>query len=256
VEELSEKEQLEAMRAWWAENGSYIMGGIAAGIIIIFGWNRWQAGIADTEMAASVLYEEVMSAAGNGSLDAAAAPAAVLYNDFAATPYAAHARLAMARLFMDNARDQDAADVLKALIETDPETELAMIGRLRLAKVLLYQGKATEVIDLLRNRTDTAFSARYGEVLGDAYVSMESYQQAEAAYIGALNDNPAAPTVDTSLIQLKINDLPLANEVATAAEEAGIASGPDLNPGPETEDDAATSEPQPEGSADSETEGE
>jgi len=47
VEDLSEKEQLDAMRAWWAENGSYVMGGIAVGIIVIFGWNRWQSSMAE-----------------------------------------------------------------------------------------------------------------------------------------------------------------------------------------------------------------
>lgn len=252
MEDLSEKEQLDAMRAWWAENGSYVVGGIVVGMIVIFGWNRWQAGIADAEIAASALYEDVMSAAGRGNLDAAAEPAAALFSKYASTPYAAHARLAMASLYMDRSRDQDAADALRALIESDPEKELAMVGRLRLAKVLLYQGKAEEVIELVGDRVDTAFAARFSEVLGDAYVSMGSYAQAEAAYIGALNDNPAAPTVDINLIQLKINDLPAASEVATTGEEDAAGSEPDPDSEPAAEDGSASDEPRPQGGADSE----
>ena len=55
---------------------------------------------------------------------------------------------------------------------------------------------------------DTAFAARFSELLGDAWVALEDYEAAEAAYIAALNDNPQTPTVDTDVIQLKINDLP------------------------------------------------
>lgn len=209
MEDLSEKEQLDAMRAWWSENGSYVIGGIAVGIIIIFGLNQYRSSIATAEVAASSLYEDVMFGAGTGNLDAASEAAAELFSDYNDSPYAAQARLAMARLYMDNARDQDAADQLTALIESNPDTELAMVGRLRLAKILLYQGKAEEVVGLVRDQLDNAFSARLNEVLGDAYVALEQYTEAEAAYIAALSDNPQVPTVDVSLIQLKINDLPV-----------------------------------------------
>lgn len=245
MEELSDQEQLDAMRAWWAENGNYVIGGIAAGIIIIFGWNRWQSGIADTEIAASNLYEDVMYASGLGLLDNAEESAHELFNEYAESPYAAQARLAMARMYMDNSRDQDAADTLRGLIDASPDTELAMLGRLRLAKILLYQGKPEEALNLVQNRSESAFSARNSEIMGDAYFSMGSYAEAEAAYIAALNDNPAAPTVDTALIQLKVNDLPVVGEVETAVEEAGIVPATDENV-----DDAATTTPAAENTAD------
>jgi len=63
VEDLSEKEQLDAMRAWWSENGNYVIGGIVVGIIIIFGLNQYRSTVAEAEIAASTLYEEVMFAA-------------------------------------------------------------------------------------------------------------------------------------------------------------------------------------------------
>lgn len=208
MEDLTEREQLDALRAWWAENGSYVIGGVVVGMLVIFGWNRWQATTENAEVAASSLFEEVMEAAGRGNMDAAMEPANELFVSFNDSPYAAQARLAMARMYMDNGRDQDAADVLQGLIAADPDGELTLIARLRLAKILLYQGKAQEVVDVIGDLPESAFAARFSELLGDAYVELEDYEAAQAAYVSALNDNPQTPTVDVSLLQLKINDLP------------------------------------------------
>lgn len=219
MEDLSEKEQLEALRGWWSENGNYVMGGIVVGIIIIFGVNQYRSTVAEEEIAASSLYEDVMYAAGTGDLDAAEEAAGELFRDYDASPYAGQARLALARLYMDNARDQDAADTLRGLIESSPDKELAMVARLRLAKILLYEGKAQDVVELIQGLPENAFSARMNEILGDAYVALEQYAEAETAYIAALNDDPRAPTVDTTLVQLKINDLP---DTSSAPEETGV----------------------------------
>ncbi len=225
MEDLSEKEQLDALRAWWSENGSYVMGGVIVGIIVIFGWNSWQTNIADTEIAASTLYEDVMEAVGRGNLDTATTAADQIFSNFSGTPYEGQARLAMARMYMDNGRDQDAAEVLTPLARSTSLSELSLVGRLRLAKILLYQNKADEVVSLMINQPETAFSARFSEVLGDAYVALGSYSEAEAAYIAALNDNPSVPTVDASLVRLKINDLPVPGEEEAAEDESSEAEG-------------------------------
>jgi predicted negative regulator of RcsB-dependent stress response len=227
VEDLSEKEQLDAMRTWWQENGRYVIGGVILGVAMLVGWNQWRGGIAENEAAASALYEDVMSATGAGNLDAANLAATELFGDYAATAYASQARLAMARLYMDKGRDQDAADVLRVLVESGGDSELQLVGRLRLAKVLLYQGKAEEVVDLLQGQGEHAFAARYSEILGDAHTALGAYAEAGAAYTAALVDDPAIRTVDSALIQLKLNDLPAATEIA-AGTETGTETGTEI----------------------------
>ena len=37
---LSEKEQIEQIREWWRENGWYLIGGVAIGVLGLLGWNR------------------------------------------------------------------------------------------------------------------------------------------------------------------------------------------------------------------------
>ena len=225
MEDLSEKEQLDAMRAWWSENGKFVIGGILVGVITIFGINQWRTTTADAEIAASTLYEDVMFGAGSGDIDVAVEAATKLFADHNDTPYAAQSRLALARLYMDNARDQDAADVLTTLVDTNAGKEIGLVARLRLGKILLYQGKAEEVVGLLGSQPDGAFSARFSELLGDAYVELEKYAEAEVAYMAALADTEQSQTLDTALIQLKINDLPEADGGAAAEEliEVGAA---------------------------------
>lgn len=253
MEDLSEKEQLDAMRTWWSENGKYVIGGILVGVITIFGINQWRTTTAEAEIAASALYEDVMFGAGSGDLDLAIDAATKLFAEYNDTPYAAQSRLALARIYMDNARDQDAADVLAALIENNAGKEIALVARLRLGKILLYQGKAEEVIGLLGNQPAGAFSARFSELLGDAYVGLENFAQAEVAYRAALADTSQAATLDTALIQLKINDLPevdgdaAAEELIEGAAETGTAEeAPDSVPAGESAADDAAAAPESE----------
>ena len=227
MNDLSEKEQLEEMRAWWSENGRFVITGVVLGVAIIFGFNQWRSSIENAQVEASNLYEEVMTAVGAGDADAAEFAANNLFDNYQRTVYPDQARLALARLYMDKGRDQDAADVLRPLVVEEDESEIQMVGRLRLAKVLLYQNKAEEVIELMEGRDAGGFTARYSEVLGDAYVATGDYAAAETAYLAALSDNQSVQTIDNNLIQLKINDLPDPDEMAAATQalEAAIDAG-------------------------------
>ena len=58
-----------------------------------------------------------MEAVGGGDADAAEAAASELYADYARTVYPNQARLAMARLYMDKGRDQEAAQLYQRFID-------------------------------------------------------------------------------------------------------------------------------------------
>ena len=227
MNDLSEKEQLDEMRAWWSENGRFVITGVVLGVAIIFGWNQWRSSIENAQIEASNLFEEVMGAVATGDTDTAEVAANKLFDNYERTVYPDQTRLALARLYMDKGRDQDAVEVLRQLIDEEDESEINMVGRLRLAKVLLYQNKPDEVVELMEGRASGGFAARYSEVLGDAYAAKGDYAAAQTAYLAALTEDQSLQTIDNSLIQLKINDLPDLNEVAATAEalEAAIEAG-------------------------------
>lgn len=220
MEELSEKEQIDKIREWWSDYGNYVIGGIVMGAAVLFGWNYYQTSQRDGALEASALYGTLTDEVVEERVEAAELIASELFTDHADTPYASQARLALARLYMDRNRDQDAADTLRDLIASNAADAFRSIARLRLAKVLLYQEKPEAVIELLEGRQDPAFEARYAEALGDAWVLLGRHDDAREAYQRALSEPAQGATVDRTFVQLKLLDLPVA-AAGTDSENAG-----------------------------------
>jgi predicted negative regulator of RcsB-dependent stress response len=233
---LSEKEQIDQFRSWWSEYGAYVIGGIVIGAGLLFGANRYQANQLQAQLEASVAYETLVVQVVDGDLDAAEATAYELQNSYAKTSYAGQSGLAMARLYMDKNRDQDAADALSAVVDSDADEELRHVARLRLARILLYQDKAQEVVDLLAAQDVDAFAAAYGEVLGDAYTALGRIAEAQDAYQKILLDPLSQGTVDQQLVQWKALDLPQIEAQPESA--AGLTAEPESSPAVELIDAA------------------
>lgn len=219
MNDLSEKEQLDELRAWWQENRAWVLGGIAIGIAAIVGFRMW--GNAQMTMAteASAQYEALVDEVADDNLDPAKEIADNLFANYASTVYADQARLAMARLYMDRGRDADAAEVLRPLAGKRGSEPLIQVARLRLARILLYQDKPEEVLQLLEAPADSAFAARVNEVLGDAHFALGNIDAAADAYNAVLADAEGQQTVDAALVRMKLNDLPQADDPADAGEQ-------------------------------------
>jgi predicted negative regulator of RcsB-dependent stress response len=220
---LSEKEQIEQFRSWWSEYGGYVIGGLGLGIALLAGFNYYNNSKLEAQLQGSALYQTLAEHVVSGSLEEAQAVANELGTDYASTVYSAQAKLAMARLYMDKNRDQDAADALGELIASGADEAVKHVARARLARILLYQGKAQEVVDLLEGQESAAFSATYNELLGDAYRELGRIEDAEAAYQSVLLDPMSQGTVDQQLVQWKALDLPAASAEAAVGEEAAAA---------------------------------
>ena len=244
MEDLTEKEQIEVMRSWWKENGTYVVLGIVIGVGGIFGLNQWRSSQVETQIAASTLFEELAEEIAENRVEPAEALADDMYDDFGATVYADQARLAMARLYMDQGRDEDAAAALKSLLDSEGDTQMKLVARMRLAKIYLYQDKPEDVIALLDGYADSGFAARFNEALGDAHNQLGAYDKAEEAYMAALSDPLASQLVDSTLLQMKIGDLPAAATEGTLITPDGPAGEGDALPAEATDeapaDDTAT----------------
>jgi predicted negative regulator of RcsB-dependent stress response len=204
----SEKEQIEEMRAWWAEYGKMVIGGIVIGIAALIGFNQYNANTLATQIEASERFETLVGHVVDGDVDAAKFVADDLVANYSDTTYAAQSKLALARLYMDQNRDEDAAETLRQLLAMSADENLQSIGRLRLASVLLYQEKAEEVVTLLADSDSPAFAGLTDETLGDAYTALGEYEKAADAYNRALADPSPSPSVDRALVQMKLTDLP------------------------------------------------
>ena len=96
------------MRTWWSEYGNYVISGVVLGAIVLFGINYVQTSRINAQNAASMLYDDLTNHVVDGNVDEAETIVAQLVLDYADSNYAVQSRLAMARLYMDKNRDQDA----------------------------------------------------------------------------------------------------------------------------------------------------
>jgi predicted negative regulator of RcsB-dependent stress response len=137
-----------------------------------------------------------------------------------ASPYTDQAKLLAARVYVDDGDLDKAAKELAAVAEHSKDHELAVVARLRLARVQVAQGHADAALETLKGTDAGAFAARYHEVRGDAYY-------AKGDKVAALNEYRSAqgpaPSGTTPLLDLKIADLAAA---APASAKAGAAANP------------------------------
>ncbi len=211
---LSEKEQIEQLRSWWSEYGNYVIGGIVIGAGLLFGVNQYQANKLQAQLDASSAYETLVEFVVGGDLENAEVTADEIESKYSDTTYVGQAGLAMAKLYMDKNRDQDAADTLLSIVNGNSSDELKHVARLRLARIYLYQDKADDVLALLADVDTGAFASSYGEVLGDAYTALGRIAEAQDEYQKVLMDPLARGTVDPQIVQWKALDLPEIEAVA------------------------------------------
>ena len=240
---LSEKEQIEQIKSWWSEYGGYVIGGLGLGIAILVGYNYYENSKLEAQLAGSAMYERLTNHVVNEDLDEAERISDQLATEYGGTSYAAQAKLALARLYMEKNRDQDAADALRELLDSDADEATRNLGRTRLARVLLYQGNAQGVVDLLEGQESEAFAAIWNELLGDAYRELGRIDDAEAAYQRVMLDPLAQATVDQRLVQWKMLDLPESEGAEVDASEQPEALASEDEPA----DEVAVEEPEEEG---------
>jgi predicted negative regulator of RcsB-dependent stress response len=221
---LSETEQWEALKKWFRENGLWIVAGIAVGAAGIFGWQWWNSHIDKVNGEASSKYEQMMAAFGRGDRSGGLALLGEIERDYASTPYVDQARLAVARAYVEGNELDKAATELQAVSEHSKDKQLALLARLRLARVQISQQKADDALATLNGVDPGAFASRFHEVRGDALLAKGDKGGALTEYRAARSSNlGGGGGGDTALLDLKISDLVVAATSLPAAAKTPTA---------------------------------
>ncbi len=202
----TEEQQVEAIKRWWRENGAAVIAGIAIGVALILGWQWWVSHRTQQAEVASAHFDVLTQAVDGGDIDAARARGETLRSEFASTPYAALAALALAGHDAGEGRLEAAAEQLRWVAGESSHAEFADIARVRLAQVLLAAGQPAEALTTLEGVKAPAFEARAAELRGDILVAMDDPQGARRAYEEARESRGLA--ADDGLLALKIASLP------------------------------------------------
>jgi predicted negative regulator of RcsB-dependent stress response len=219
---LSDKEQVEQVKAWLRANVPWILGGIAVGGLAIGGWRWWQGHTDQLALQAGAQYQQVLLAFNAGDKARGLALVDELERDHAGSPYTDQANLAAARVLVETNELERGAQRLATVERNSHDPELATIARLRLARVQVSLGKFDEALATLGAPLTGAFASRYHEVRGDAYyakgdkaAALDEYRAARLA---------AGPTLaENDVLNLKINDLTGAADAAAHRKETAQA---------------------------------
>jgi predicted negative regulator of RcsB-dependent stress response len=222
---LTDEEQVDRVRQWWRENGWFLIGGVALGGLLLFGWNQYQTYQERQAEQAAALYESVKQATEADNSTEATALLGRLRAEHAGSAYTHQAGLLVARSTLITSPERAAED-LRYVMEHSDDAEFAMIARLRLARVLVYREQYQQALDLLDVATPGEFTGRINEIRGDIHVARGDTAAARAAYIAAMFGD-GSEVLDRNYLQMKLNDLTSASgDTARAVPGESTASPP------------------------------
>jgi predicted negative regulator of RcsB-dependent stress response len=201
-EYLTEKEQIEQIKQWWRDYGWYLVGGVVVSALGYLGLNQYNAyrdGIAEQ---AAALYAEFATAV-EEQRDNVDPLLARLHDEYPDSPYAHQASLLAARhyLIRNSAR---AAEELERVMNNGTDSELALIARLRLARVEAYRENYDQAMAVLDVEAPGMFEARIAEIRGDVHTARGELEQAREAYVQALT-SLGSDALDRNFVQMKLN---------------------------------------------------
>jgi predicted negative regulator of RcsB-dependent stress response len=187
VEVYDAHEQGEIVKKWLSENGSAIVMGLVIAFGSLFGFKQWQVWQINNRQQASVEFAVMGEFLSAGQLDSAMANFQNLKDDYPDSAYTSMAALQFARARIATNQPDLAITLYEFVVENGYPKALKVVGRERLARVLLDQGEPDTALALLDGAEDiTGFESPFAEVRGDIFYSQNNMAEAEIAYLRAL----------------------------------------------------------------------
>ena len=210
----TEEQRIEHIKAWWKENASSIITGLLLGLALLFGAKSWFAYQDRRAEEASNIYVAMAGALARGDENMVRERAGSLTEEYSSSPYATLAALMLAKLHLAHDELEAAHAQLQWALDKSSSAALRPLVRLRLARVMVAEGKLDEADALLAQSTpDKAYAPLYSELKGDINAARGAVDEARAQYKLALTALPPE-SAERHLVQLKYD-----NTTASAAPD-------------------------------------
>lgn len=196
----TEEQQVEALKAWWNENGRAVIVGVILGIALVLAWMWWKGSQEKKAVAASDNFSQSLEALQSGDHAKVAELSAAKSDSI----YGAYTGLTAARSAVEQGDLDEAATQLQWVVDNATLDDIAIIARVRLARVKSAQGDAEAGLKVLPNDYPDVYAHLIEEARGDLHVTAGDNAAAKTAYQAAIDTNRAA---DRDALQMKFNEL-------------------------------------------------
>lgn len=228
ADHITEEEQIETLKRWWAENGKGIVTGVVLALAGYFGYQWWQTSERDKAEAASNLYQSFVEAVSanegqpdNKQLTTAKSVARQLKDEFGGRIYASQAALRLAAIATADNDLEAATKQLQWVLDNASEPSMELLAKRRLAAVKAARGEPDEALALLEGDIPPAFAALYAETRGDILLQKGDEAAAHSAYQQALAQLlPEQQANSARLLRMKAESLAAAEDSEAANEDA------------------------------------
>ena len=208
----TDEEQVEALKAWWKDNGKSLVIMIVVALVAVYGFKAWQQQTLEKSENASALYQQLVDVVvptPGANIDENLATAKHLVKtlkaDYADSEYSKLAALLMAKMAV-NAKDLAKAEQeLDWLLSVAKKPLLVSVANIRKAQILAEQKKYPQALAALENVQLASLKMQAIELEGDIYLAQGEKLKARTAYeqAMALNTENTAPAIHS----MKLNDL-------------------------------------------------
>jgi len=206
VLDLQEQEQLEGLKAWWKDNGNWVLGATLLAVVAIGGWRAWTYYQNKQATEAATLFEQfALQLPSNDNKRINDAAQAVM-DKYAGTIYAARAALTAAQINEQSKAIPQAKTQLQWVLDHGSEAAMKDVAHLRLAAILLDEKSYDDALKQLNAAHPAAFEGLYADLKGDVLSAQGKEVEARAAYQIAFDKTDVKSTY-RQLIQMKLDDL-------------------------------------------------
>jgi predicted negative regulator of RcsB-dependent stress response len=204
--DLEEQEQLDSIKAWWAQYGNLISWVLIAVLASFAAYNAWNWYQREQGTKASAIFEELEKAVKAKDLPKVERVFGDLKDQFGKTSYAQMGGLSASKALYEGGKKEAAEASLKWTAENATEDEYKSIARLRLAGLLLERKAFDEALKLVAVPASASFAPLYADRRGDVYFAQGKRDEARAEYKKAL-DGLEKSVNYRDTIELKLNAL-------------------------------------------------
>jgi predicted negative regulator of RcsB-dependent stress response len=186
--DLQEQEQVDQLKAFWAQYGNLITWTLTLALAAFAAWNGWNWWQREQAGKASALYDELDRVAQAGDAERSGRAFADLKERFPRTLQAQQGALLAAKVQAEHGQVDPALATLAWVADNAGEDEYRVVARLRAAGLLMDQKKyddALKQLDAAQQVQVHEFDALVADRRGDVLAALGKKAEAVAAYQSA-----------------------------------------------------------------------